>query len=459
MHKTKCSKDRSFRWLTIGFRSSTDRLKAIEFQLSPLTVARQRRNNEFRSGLALSNLCGKVPESKDYHARFIPYSDAAENNQEGNDMATMIDEVDAPAGVTNRNTGGRETSDGNRLASNCKASGIERETAAALPLDQTFPRLLYELAIRLPALREIQAVCVWLYEPVRHAIRPHLIMADLPSERRASMAFPMDDSIAAWVWKQQQPLTINTESERRFPDFARVLLESGMKSFCGVPLMIADRPIGVLGLASTRPEAFRDFNWEFVQRGPGDTAGLARMLRGSGTSPEDAPSDDEPLAVQEEAEPIFKGIIGRSPALRALLKQVAVVAPTDSTVLITGETGSGEELIAQAIHDASPRCNGPLIKVNCGAIPENLFESEFFGHARGAFTGALRDKPGRFEMADGGTLFLDEIGELPPAMQSKILRVLQEQEVERVGETRTRKIDVRVIAATNRDLRQEVEGK
>jgi transcriptional regulator with GAF, ATPase, and Fis domain len=253
-------------------------------------------------------------------------------------------------------------------------------------------------------------------------------MADLPSERRSSMAFPIDDSIAAWVWKHQEPLTINAENECRFPEFASVLLESGMKSFCGVPLMIANRPIGVLGLASTRPEAFRDFNWEFVQRGPADTGSLARVVHD-----EDSVSDDESLALEEEAEPKFKGIIGRSPALRALLKQVAVVAPTDSTVLITGETGS--------------------------AIPENLFESEFFGHVRGAFTGALRDKPGRFEMADGGTLFLDEIGELPPAMQSKLLRVLQEQEIERVGEIRTRKVNVRVIAATNRDLRQEVEGK
>src|SRR5882724_11486294 len=111
MRKTKCSNDRSFRWLTIGFRSSTDRLKAIEFQLSFLMVARQRRNNEFRSGLALSNLCGKVPETKNCHARFVPYSDTAENNQEGNDMTTMIDEADASAEVTNRNTGGREAFD------------------------------------------------------------------------------------------------------------------------------------------------------------------------------------------------------------------------------------------------------------------------------------------------------------------------------------------------------------
>ena len=372
-------------------------------------------------------------------------------------MTTTINEVDAPAGMINGKSAGRLAFDGDPAAITPDASDTEAGTTA--DLHQTFPRLLYELAIRLPALREIQAVCVWLYEPVQHAIRPHLLMADLPPERRASMAFPMDDSIATWVWKHQDPITINAENKPEFPDFAAVLLQSGIKSFCGVPLMIADRPIGVLGLASTKVEAFRDFNWEFVQRGAEDTASLARMLRGTGTSAQDAASAEEPLAVEEETQPAFKGIIGRSPALRALLKQVAVVAPTDSTVLISGETGSGKELIAQAIHDASPRRNGPLIKVNCGAIPENLFESEFFGHARGAFTGALRDKPGRFEMADGGTLFLDEIGELPPAMQSKLLRVLQEQEIERVGEIRTRKVNVRVIAATNRDLRHEVEGK
>jgi len=328
-----------------------------------------------------------------------------------------------------------------------------------MPLDPAFPRLLYELAVRLPALKEIQAVFVWLYEAVQQIIRPHLLMGDLPPELRASVVLPVDDSIAAWVWRHQQPLAINTQSERRFPEFAQVLLESGMKSFCGVPLMIANRPIGVLGLASARPEAFRDFNWEFVQRGPGAVGDLAKMLRDHGNLAEDEVSGDDPFALEEKTEPKFKGIIGRSLALRNLLEQVAVVAPTDSTVLLRGETGTGKELIARAIHEGSPRRNGPLIKVNCSAIPEGLFESEFFGHARGAFTGALRDKPGRFEMADGGTLFLDEIGELPRAMQSKLLRVLQEQELERVGETRTRKINVRVIAATNRDLRQDVEGK
>ena len=149
-------------------------------------------------------------------------------------------------------------------------------------------------------------------------------------------------------------------------------------------------------------------------------------------------------------------IIGDSPALRKMLQQIDLVAPTDATVLITGESGTGKELIARGIHERSPRNGRPLVTVNCGAVPEALFESEFFGHVRGAFTGALRDKAGRFELADGGTLFLDEIGEVPLPMQAKLLRVLQEQEIERVGDTRTRKVNVRILAATNRDLRAEV---
>jgi len=151
-------------------------------------------------------------------------------------------------------------------------------------------------------------------------------------------------------------------------------------------------------------------------------------------------------------------IVGDSPALRKVQQQIELVAATDATVLITGESGTGKELVARAIHQRSPRHDRPMIAVNCGAVPEPLFESEFFGHARGAFTGALRDKAGRFELADGGTLFLDEIAEIPLPMQAKLLRVLQEQEVERVGDTRTRKVNVRIIAATNRDLKAEVEA-
>ena len=148
----------------------------------------------------------------------------------------------------------------------------------------------------------------------------------------------------------------------------------------------------------------------------------------------------------------FEQIIGKSPALESVLEQVERVAPTDSTVLIQGETGTGKELIARAIHNLSARCGRPFIKLNCAAIPFDLLESELFGHERGAFTGAIAQKIGRFELADKGTLFLDEVGDIPPTLQPKLLRVLQEQEFERLGGTRTHQVDVRLVAATNRNL-------
>ncbi len=148
----------------------------------------------------------------------------------------------------------------------------------------------------------------------------------------------------------------------------------------------------------------------------------------------------------------FEQIIGRSPALESVLEQVEQVAPTDSTVLIQGETGTGKELIARAIHNLSSRCGRPFIKLNCAAIPFDLLESELFGHERGAFTGAIAQKIGRFELADKGTLFLDEVGDIPLALQPKLLRVLQEQEFERLGSGRTHQVDVRLVAATHRNL-------
>jgi formate hydrogenlyase transcriptional activator len=148
----------------------------------------------------------------------------------------------------------------------------------------------------------------------------------------------------------------------------------------------------------------------------------------------------------------FEQIIGNSPALESVLEQVEQVAPTDSTVLIQGETGTGKELIARAVHNLSARCGRPFIKLNCAAIPFDLLESELFGHERGAFTGAIAQKVGRFELADKGTLFLDEVGDIPPGLQPKLLRVLQEQQFERLGSTRTHQVDVRLVAATNRNL-------
>jgi len=311
----------------------------------------------------------------------------------------------------------------------------------ALPLDQNLPRLLYELALRLPMQPDIQALCVWLYEPVGQAIRLHVLMAGPLNRSGASPGFPVADAIAAWVWQREQPLMIDPEEETRFPDFARALLEVGIKAFCGIPLIIDSRRIGVLGLASGKPDAFRNFKLQFVQRGA--------------PQPEEAPDEGlDPLAAPARPENQFEAIIGQSALLQAVLEQVTIVAPTDASVLILGETGTGKELIAQAIHNRSSRRERAFVRINCAAIPSGLLESELFGHERGAFTGAVTRKIGRFELANGGTLFLDEIGDLPLDLQTKLLRVLQEQEFERVGGTQTIRVDVRVVAATSRDLPQ-----
>lgn len=162
--------------------------------------------------------------------------------------------------------------------------------------------------------------------------------------------------------------------------------------------------------------------------------------------------------LQDEFRASFGNIIGQSPALQKVLSQIATVAPTEANVLILGESGTGKELVARAIHDFSTRKERPLVRVNCASIPKELFESEFFGHVRGAFTGAIKDRVGRFELADGGTLFLDEVGEIPLDLQSKLLRVLQEGQFERVGDERTRTVKVRLITATNRDLLAEAKA-
>jgi formate hydrogenlyase transcriptional activator len=162
--------------------------------------------------------------------------------------------------------------------------------------------------------------------------------------------------------------------------------------------------------------------------------------------------------LREEERLNLASIVGDSPALMRVLEQIMVVAATQANVLVLGESGTGKELVARAIHEASPRAGKPLVRVNCASVPKELFESEFFGHVKGAFTGAVRDRIGRFELADGGTLFLDEVGEIPQELQAKLLRVLQDGQFERVGEERTRSVNVRIVAATNRDLPSEAKA-
>ncbi len=233
---------------------------------------------------------------------------------------------------------------------------------------------------------------------------------------------------------------------------------SGIRTFAGQPLIFRGEVLGVLALFDRAVLGSTEMEWLRI------FADHAAVSIANANAFEEidflkARLEEENEYLREEIKESQSGgdLVGDSPAQRKVLQQIALVAPTDTTVLITGESGTGKELVARAIHEGSTRSARPMIKVNCSAVPDALFESEFFGHVRGSFTGAMRDKPGRFELADGGTLFLDEIGDVPLPMQAKLLRTLQEQEIERVGDTRTRKINVRIIAATNRDLKADVE--
>jgi len=229
---------------------------------------------------------------------------------------------------------------------------------------------------------------------------------------------------------------------------------------CVLPLVGRDRVLGVLALGRSDGSAYTQDELEYLGHVSNQvTLAVENFLLHAELQKlrcevvaEEVSSDKE-----SRSEPFFEEIVGRSTVLQRALRQVEVVAPTDSTVLIQGETGTGKELVARAIHNRSVRRDRPFIKVNCAAIPSGLLESELFGHEKGAFTGAIMRKPGRFELADKGTLFLDEVGDIPLDLQSKLLRVLQEREFERLGSTRTQQVDVRVIAATHRDLKQMIE--
>jgi transcriptional regulator with GAF, ATPase, and Fis domain len=239
------------------------------------------------------------------------------------------------------------------------------------------------------------------------------------------------------------------------PDWVR---RERICSFGGQPLVFRGEILGVLAVFSRDACSGETFAW---LRTFADHAAIAiahaRALAEIERLQEQLQLENTYLRQDLRAESA-DGIIGTSPVLRKVFEQIAIVAPTSATVLIQGESGTGKELVARAIHDRSTRRHRPLISVNCASIPRDLFESEFFGHVKGAFTGALRDRAGRFQAADGGTLFLDEVGEIPMELQGKLLRVLQDGRFERVGDDMTRKVDVRLIAATNRTLESDVEA-
>ncbi len=262
---------------------------------------------------------------------------------------------------------------------------------------------------------------------------------------------------------QREAVMLNRKDlEQSESTVSKRLVAEGVRSACCVPLLLRDRPLGALNVGSLREEAFTAADADMLSQ---VAKQIALAVANSLAYQEIASLKDklakEKLYLEEEiqTEYNFEEIIGDSRALKQVLKQVQTVAKTDSTVLILGETGSGKELVARALHNRSDRRERTFVKLNCAAIPTGLLESELFGHERGAFTGAIATKMGRFELADRGTLFLDEVGEIPLELQVKLLRVLQEQEFERLGSTRTIRVNVRVVAATNRDLAKMVEDQ
>jgi formate hydrogenlyase transcriptional activator len=254
---------------------------------------------------------------------------------------------------------------------------------------------------------------------------------------------------------RDDPESFGSEEGRHFYD---QIVAEGVKSGCEVPLIGRSGVVGVLSALSRSEAAFTQDDRGFLEQVARQVAIAVENARDYEAATEEKNRETERrLYFEEEIRSEFGDIVGASPALKSALSMVALVAPTDSSVVVLGETGTGKELIARAIHNLSARRQRAFVKLNCAAIPLGLLESELFGHEKGAFTGAIAQKAGRFELAHTGTLFLDEVGDIPLELQAKLLRVLQEQEFERLGSNRTHKVDVRLIAATHRDLASMVK--
>jgi len=286
-----------------------------------------------------------------------------------------------------------------------------------------------------------------------------LYALDFPESKgflQEELVYSIEGSPSGTAFRTMKPMSLQSPFTGwlDYPIVKKAVCE-GLKSFCFLPLISRNRAIGVLVLGRLRDDAFSEADIGFLSQVANQIAlAVENALAYRQIQELKEQLSKEKLYLEDEirAEMNFSQIIGNSSSLRRVLKNVETVAPTDSTVLIYGETGTGKELIARAIHDLSPRGSKPFVKLNCAAIPTGLLESELFGHEKGAFTGAIAQRIGRFEVADGGTIFLDEIGEIPLELQTKLLRVLQEREFERLGSSRTLRTNARLIAATNRDL-------
>ena len=316
--------------------------------------------------------------------------------------------------------------------------------------------LVHELAAQLHQVLHFDGLALVLHEEASNTMRLHVLEASEPAPHHSELVFHVEDDPAGLVWQEQQPLITSSAAELgRWPEFLERVQPYGVQSFCWLPMTTARRRLGTLVFTSKQPSAYDTADVGFLQLVANHVAVAidnAVAFQEIEALKDQLSKENAYLEEEARTERNFEDIVGQSDALRRVLKQVETVAPTGSTVLIRGETGTGKELIARALHDLSPRRERTFVKLNCAAIPTGLLESELFGHEKGAFTGAISQKVGRFELAHRGTLFLDEVGDIPPELQPKLLRVLQEQEFERLGSTKTIKVDVRLVAATNCDL-------
>jgi formate hydrogenlyase transcriptional activator len=303
-----------------------------------------------------------------------------------------------------------------------------------------------------------------IYDGEISALR--LETADLPhgvGAIRENAIVPLDDTVAGYVFRTRQGRVFSLEEVAAISrSTGDIMGREGLHSICCMPLVSHGNALGTLNLGSRQESFFTDGDLQFFTQAAGQVAiALENALSFQRIEELNARLAEEKVYLEDEirTDNRFEEIVGQSRVLKAVLKQVETVAPTDSTVLIYGETGTGKELLARAIHDLSSRRQGTFVKLNCAAIPTGLLESEMFGHEKGAFTGAIAQRIGRFELAHRGSIFLDEVGEIPLELQTKLLRVLQEREFERLGSSRTIRTDARLVAATNRDLAPLVEER